>query len=126
MSRSLHERARRIRERAAVRSWEYRQREHANGAWYRLRRVLVDASQAWIIEEPDADCLEREGHTPLPVGQELEPAKRLYFLTERELESLPSRRQVPVRLTAELLEARSLALLAHDPGLRPPRPGPGG
>jgi hypothetical protein len=37
--------------------------------------------------------------------------KRLFFHTREELEAVPHRRQVPVRLHGELLLARSLALL---------------
>ena len=45
MTERLHERARRIHERALIRAWEYRQRNHSKGVWYRLRRLLVDAEE---------------------------------------------------------------------------------
>ena len=54
----LQERARRARERALIRAWEYRQRNHSHGVWFRLRRVLVDAGQLWVIDEREADRLE--------------------------------------------------------------------
>ncbi len=113
MNEALHQRARGIREQALIRSWEYRQRNHTKGVWYRFRRVLVDAAQAWIIEDRDADRLEREGRIPLPVGRELAPPKRLFLLTMEDLKSMSAPRQVPVRLCSELLLARNLALIAH-------------
>jgi hypothetical protein len=111
---ALHERVRRIRERALIRSWEYRQRNHAKGVWYRFRRVLVDAAEAWIVDDRDADRLESDGCTPLPVGRELAPPKRMLFATPRQLAELPSRRKVPVRLGRELLEAPNLVLVPHE------------
>jgi hypothetical protein len=111
MNEVLRERARLMRERSLVRAWEYRQRKYSNGVWFRFRRVLVDAAEAWIIDEAAADTLELHGHIPHPVGRELAPAKRLFFLSREELETVPQRRQVPVRLHGELLLARSLAIL---------------
>jgi len=110
---ALHERARRARERALIRAWEYRQRHYAKGVWYRFRRVLVDAAAAWIIGNADRDRLQSAGHVPLPVGRELAPPIRLFFLSEEELEAISDRRQVPARLSSELLHARNLALVAH-------------
>jgi len=111
---ALHERVRRIRERSLVRTWEYRQREYSKGVWFRLRRVLVDAAQAWIIDELDADRLEAGGHFPLRIGRELAPPKRIFFLTEEELAATSDRRRVPVRLCSKLLQARTLALVEHE------------
>ena len=113
MNEALHERARRARERALIRAWEYRQRHYAKGVWYRLRRVLVDAAEAWIIGNAGVDRLESAGHVPLPVGRELAPPIRLFFLSEEELEAISDRRQIPARLCTELLHAGNLALLAH-------------
>jgi hypothetical protein len=109
----LHARARRVRERSLIRAWEYRQRTSSNGVWHRFRRILVDAAEAWIIGEADADALEARGRIPHPVGGELAPPKRLFFLTREELESVPHRQQIPVRLHSELLLARSLVFLPH-------------
>jgi hypothetical protein len=110
---ALHERARRARERALIRAWEYRQRHYAKGVWYRFRRVLVDAAAAWIIGDDDGDRLESGGRVPLPVGRELAPPIRLFFLSEEEVKAISDRRQVPPRLCSELLQARNLALVAH-------------
>ncbi len=112
MSGKLHERARRIHERALVRSWEWRQRNFSKGTWFRLRRFLADVEQAWTIDESDADLLESRGRIPLPVGKELVPAKRLFLLTEQEVRSLAHARPIPVRMCAEFLMARSLAFIA--------------
>lgn len=113
MTGAQRERARKIRERALIRAWEYRQREHASGVWFRLRRVLVDAARAYIISEASADQLQQQGGQPLPVGRELSPAKRLFFVTKDQLDELAAR-EVPVRLTAELLQATAIALVAHE------------
>jgi hypothetical protein len=114
MAESLHERARRMSERSLIRAWEYRQRNYSKGVWYRLRRILVDAAEAWIIEENDADRLESEGFVPLPVGREMAPPKRLFFMTEERLKKVAQRRQVPVRLCAELLQAANLGFIPHS------------
>ena len=47
---ALERRARQVRARVAVRAWEYRQRKLSKGVWFRLRRVLVDASSAALLE----------------------------------------------------------------------------
>jgi hypothetical protein len=112
MTDRLHRRARLIRERELVRGWEYRQRDHAKGVWYRFRRVLVDAAEAWVIDDRDADRLAALGRAALPVGAELQPPKRIFFVTAEELAGAPSRRRVPLRMAGELLEARNLALIA--------------
>ncbi len=97
-----------------IRSWEYRQREHSNGVWYRLRRVLVDAEQVWVIDETEADRLETGGHKPHSVGRELSPHKRLFYVTPEELATITGCRQIAVRLDAEFLGARSMALIPHQ------------
>ena len=114
MNEALHERARRIRERALIRSWEYRQRNHANGVWYRFRRALVDAAEAWVVDERDADRLQSEGCIPLPVGLEFAPPRRIFVVAPRQLSDLPSRRRVPVRLNPEVLAAPALVLVARE------------
>jgi hypothetical protein len=114
------ERVRRIRERAVIRAWEYRQRHHAGGVWFRLRRVLVDAARAFVLTDTDADHLERQGALALPVGRELSPAKRLLFVTPEQLETLAAR-EIPVRMTAEFLQATAIALVPHDDGAGAPR-----
>ena len=114
MTQVLHERARKVRERQLIRAWEYRQRNYSHGVWYRLRRVLVDAAEAWVIDDTDADRLERLGRSSAPVGQELVPPKRLFFVTLKDLELLAPLRRIPVRIGRELLDAPNVALVPHD------------
>jgi hypothetical protein len=100
-----------------IQGWEYRQRNFSKGVWYRLRRVLVDTAEAWAIDDRDAERLLTLGHAELPVGTELHPPKRIFFVTSQQLAAAPSRRRVPLRFAGELLEARNLALVAFE-GLR--------
>jgi hypothetical protein len=101
-----------MRERALIHAWEYRQRMHGKGVWFRLRRVLVDAESAFSISERDADWLESQGQSPLAVGRELFPAKRVFFVRREQLRRLEAL-ELPVRLTAPLLQATSIVLVAH-------------
>jgi len=111
---SLHARVRNMRERSLIRAWEFRQRHSSNGVWFRFRRILVDAAEAWIIGEADADALEARGCTPHPVGCELDPPKRFFVLAGKDLETILQRRRVPVRLHDELLVARSIVFCPHE------------
>ena len=47
MTEAVERRLRQLRSRVLVRAWDYRQRNHARGVWFRLRRVLAEASQAY-------------------------------------------------------------------------------
>ena len=47
-------------------------------------------------------------------GRRAGPPKRIFFVSPRELDGVSSRRQVPVRLKGELLQARNLALVPFD------------
>jgi hypothetical protein len=115
----LHARVRHMHEQSLIRAWEYRQRSSSKGVWHRFRRVLVNAAEAWIISEADADMLEGRGCIPHPVGREFDPPKRLFFLDEKDLETVLQRRQVPVRMHGELLLARSMVFLPHVSPLQP-------
>ena len=81
----MHARVRHMREQSIIRAWEYRQRSSSKGVWHRFRRILVNAAEAWIIGEADADMLE----------------------------AVLQRKQVPVRLHGELLLARSMVFISH-------------
>ena len=106
----LHQRARRARANAAVRRWEYRQRHHARGAWFRLRRLLADAASAWRLSPEEAAGLVAEGIVPEPVGLELEPPMTILVVPPTRIETIASRQPVAVRLGADLLASRYLAI----------------
>lgn len=111
MSEVLERRARQMRSRLVRRAWEYRQRHHAAGVWFRLRRLLADASAAYVISEAAARQLVDEGHAPEPVGAELEPPKLLLFVAPERVARIAGAREIPVRLGGEQLAARHPALV---------------
>lgn len=110
MTPSLERRVEDMRRRVLVRSWDYRQRHHARGVWFRLRRLLADASAAFAISRDEATRLAGEGFRVEPVGKALEPPKMILFVAPDRLARIPSARPIPVRLGRELLEAECLAL----------------
>ena len=114
MKESLQRRAQSVGSRAAVRAWEYRQRHHAKGSWYALRRLLAAASHAYALSEPSAQELLSEGARPEPAGERLEPPKTILFVPAPRLELVPDKKPLPVRLGAELLAARFIALVRFD------------
>ena len=105
----MHERAAKIRQRAAIRRWEYRQRNHARGVWFRLRRVLAEAEDAYAIDDADTATLLQRLLSE-PVGAELEPRKTLIFIERSQLAALPSARAVPIRM-GDILAASNVALV---------------
>jgi len=112
VKKSLQRRAQEIRTRAAVRAWDYRQRAYSRGVWFRLRRVLADAEDAYAISREDAAELVVEGYRPEPVGQELEPPKVLVFVSRERLSQCSSPRAVPlVGMGPALLAETHLALV---------------
>jgi hypothetical protein len=111
---SHERRIRQYRQRALVRAWEYRQRNHAHGVWYRLRRVLARTKTAYVISSEEAERLIAEGIDPEPVGRELQPAKVMIFVDAERVARIASARPVTVRLSAELLAAEFLALTPFD------------
>lgn len=114
----MRARARAVRTRAAIRRWQYRQRNLAAGVWFRLRRVLADAERAYAISDEDARQLVAEGYTPEPCGTEVAPEKTIIFVDEPRLAALSSRRPIPVRLGPAFLAARAVALVPFDAGQR--------
>jgi hypothetical protein len=111
----LHERARRARQRIALRAWQYRQRHHAHGTWHRLRRVLADAERAFVASEDQGRALLVEGFRSERVGAELEPPKTILFVPAHRIAELQPLREIALRLDADLLAARVL-LLVRFPG----------
>jgi hypothetical protein len=110
----MHKRARDVRARAVVRAFEYRQRRHAAGTWFRVRRVLARARTAYVVSNADAAQLAAEGFVEAPCGHELEPVKRLLFVDEARVSRLPARREIPVGLGPEFLEASAIALVPFE------------
>jgi len=101
-------------DRETARAWEYRQRRHAHGVWYRLRRVLTSARATHVISDADARTLIADGCRPETVGGELDPPKVIIFAPEGRIARLASARPVAVRLSAHVLAARCLALTPFE------------
>jgi hypothetical protein len=115
MTAALDRRVEAMRRRVLVRSWEYRQRRHAHGVWFRLRRVLVKAGTAFVVPREEAELLLAEGFRPEPVGDELEPRKTILFVPTVRVARIASARAVPLRLGTELLQAEDLVLTPFEP-----------
>ena len=111
---SMRERAKAVRARAAVRRWQYRQRNLAAGTWYRIRRVLADAKEAYIIAGEEAGRLIAEGYAPESCGAGLAPEKTIIFVDPARLARIGSRRQIPVRLSPDFLLAEAVALVRFE------------
>lgn len=114
MSAALEQRARQYRSRMLVRTWDYRQRHHARGIWYRLRRLLADASHAYVVSSHDAAQLRAEGFAVEAVGNAIEPPKIIVCAPVTRVASLASAREVPVSLGGDLLSAECLVLVPFD------------
>ena len=110
----MRNRARAVRSRAAIRSWNYRQRNLSAGVWFQIRRVLADARDAYAISDTDARQLLAEGCTPEACGARLEPEKTILFVDPVRLSKIESRRQIPVRLGPDFLLTSAVALIAFD------------
>lgn len=100
-----------IRARARVRRWEYRQRNLAHGAWDRFRLALAHARDAYAIDDATAAALLAEGFVADKRGSGLEPPRRLIWITAERAARLEGGRPVVLKLGAELLAERTLALV---------------
>ncbi len=107
-------RLRELRSRVLVRSWDHRQRRHSRGAWFRLRRVLALAKEAYAIPADEAERLIAEGHQPEPVGRELAPSRVILVVSAERVARIVSARPVEVRLSAETLAEACLALVPFE------------
>ncbi|RLE21547.1 MAG: hypothetical protein DRJ65_15845 [Acidobacteria bacterium] len=110
MNTSLHVRARKVRSLVAIRSWEYRQRNHSKGVWFRLRRVLADAESVFAVSHSEVQRLEEEGYKREPVGAEIEPQKVILFVPATRLEQISEKRRLRVALDAEFFAAPNVVL----------------
>ena len=104
-------RLRELRSRVLVRAFDYRQRRHARGVWFRLRRALTLAEAAYALPRQEAERLLAEGHYRDPVGQELQPPRIVLVVPGERVASIASARTLAVRLSVELLSAECLALV---------------
>jgi hypothetical protein len=108
---TIAERVKAVRARALIRRWEYRQRNLAHGAWDRFRTALSRARCAYAIDEATAAVLLAEGFASDDRGRGLEPPRTLVWITEDRAAHLAGARPLALRLDAELLAARCLALV---------------
>lgn len=114
MSAALERRVRQYRSRILIRQWDYRQRHHARGVWFCFRRLLADASRAYVVSPEDAERLRAEGYRTEPVGALVEPPKVIVFAPAHRVATLASAREVPVSLGRELLSAACLVLVVFE------------
>ena len=110
----LQRRVRGVRARQCVRAWEYRQRDLAHGVWFRLRRVLADAREAYVVSEEEAARLLEEGYLAEPVGAEISPAKSIVFVDEARLAALATRQSIRVGLGPDFLAASAVVLVPFE------------
>ena len=108
---TIAERVKAVRARARVRRWEYRQRNLAHGAWARFRAALAHAREAYAIDDATAAALIAEGFIIDDRGRGLEPPRILVWITAERAGGLTGARPIALRLDAELLAARCLALV---------------
>ena len=107
-------RLRELRSRMLVRAFDYRQRRHARGVWFRFRRLLTFAKEASALPCEEAERLVAEGYRPEPLGRELEPSRVILFAPGERLAGIVSARALAVRLSAELLSAECVALVPFE------------
>ena len=108
---AIAERVKAVRARARVRRWEYRQRNLAHGAWARFRAALAHAREAYAIDDATAAALIAEGCIIDDRGRGLEPPRTIVWITAERASRFTGARPIALRLDAELLAARCLALV---------------
>jgi hypothetical protein len=108
---TIAERVKAVRARARVRRWEYRQRNLAHGAWARFRAALAHAREAYAIDDATAAALIAEGFNVDDRGGGLEPPRTIVWITAERASRFTGARPIALRLDAELLAARCLALV---------------
>ena len=108
---TIAERVKAVRARARIRRWEYRQRNLAHGAWARFRGALAHAREAYAIDDATVAALIAEGFVIDDRGRGLEPPRTIVWITAERAGRLTGARPIALRLDAELLAARCLALV---------------
>lgn len=114
MNPALERRLKSQQARVLVRSWDYRQRNHARGVWFDVRRLLTGMSAAYIVQADDVTTLTAEGYPLDPVGLGFDPPKSFVVVPAERAARIPLARQVPMRLGGDLLDARHLVLTPFD------------
>jgi hypothetical protein len=105
----MHARARAVRTRAAIRSWEYRQRDLAAGVWLKLRRALAGARAADAFAPEEAERLVAEGYRIEPCGRALAPEKAILVVDSPRVEQIAGRRPIRVGLGPDFFVANAVA-----------------
>jgi hypothetical protein len=108
---TIAERVKAVRARARIRRWEYRQRDLAHGSWDRFRSALAHAREAYAIDDATAAALIVEGSSTDDRGRGLEPPRTIIWITAERAARLTGARPLALRLDAEFLAARCLALV---------------
>lgn len=108
---TIAERVKQVRARARIRKWEYRQRNLAHGAWNKFRTALAHAERAYAIDEATAAGLLAEGFVADDRGSKLEPPRTIVWLSAERVTRLTGAQPLALRLDAELLAVRYLALV---------------
>lgn len=108
---TIAEQVKAVRARARIRKWEYRQRNLAHGAWTRFRTALAHAREAYAIDDATASLLIAEGFATDDRGQALEPSRMIIWLSAERATRLTDATPLVLRLDADLLAARYLALV---------------
>ena len=120
---SLHRRLKKLKSRVLIHRWELRQRDYSKGSWFRLRRALSSADEAYSIPAPAAEELESQGLKQLPVGSEFDPPLKMYWVSRLALEQISGHRRLALRLDAAFLRAGAIALVPFDDSKNPENPG---
>jgi hypothetical protein len=107
----LPARVKRQKQRIAVRRWEYRQRNTSKGVWLRLRLALAQSERLFAVSEEAMAALVADGFQPLAVGFELHPKKQLVVVPLARALHIDGARELPVRLSADVLGAVNLVLV---------------
>ena len=98
------------------RQWEYRQRNHAAGAWFRLRLLLALCEEAYVLTEGDLDSLLATGCPLHPVGSEFLPARSILLVSRDRRAKVMGLPRLPIRLGSGVLTLPRIAVVPF-PGI---------
>ncbi|HEV7238800.1 MAG TPA: hypothetical protein VGQ36_06130 [Thermoanaerobaculia bacterium] len=110
----LEARAKAIRARASIRTWEIRQHAHARGVWFEIERLFALTSKAWVLSEADVQTLMNAGRRPDDSGLRLQPPRRFFVIQPGEVSTLTDASEIDVALSSEIVSRPSLALVLFD------------